>query len=662
MKQRYFKYIFAIFLSLIIVFFTANKVSATTSYNDYTITNYNIDMIVNENNTFDITETITAYFNVPKHGLYRKIPLKNSVTRTDGTKSNNRAKITNLSVSENYTTSNENGYKVVKIGDANKTVTGSQTYTIKYTYDIGKDPLKNADELYFNLIGSEWDTSISYVNFKITMPKPFDESSLGFSSRNPGSTDSSNVEYTVNGNTINGTLLNTLSSGQALTIRLTLPEGYFVGASSNIDVYSIVVIVVCLLFVVISYIMWSKYGKDDEVIETVEFYPPEGYNSAEIGFLYNGDADTKSIISLLVYLADNGYLKIEEIEEEGIFSKSKSFKITKIKEYDGNNEYERLFFKGLFSNSRSRKIDYNKAREIMKEAKKQGEKISYRDALEMSVEDDNVKDSVTASDLYDNFYITLNKIKTKLNGKENKNKIFESLASGKRKWLVLMAIAILILITTKPVLEYGGPESLIFALIFPGIGFTVLIGGLIQAIKIPRIFAVIWGGMFGGIPWIYMVLPALTQNTMYILMYVIGIICLVAILVFEKIMLKRTPYGNEILGKIRGFKRFLETAEKQELEGLVTKNPEYFYDILPYTYALGVSEVWMNQFETIALQAPDWYVYHGTFSMHTFNHFINDTMKSAQTAMSSSPSSNSGGSSGGGVSGGGSGGGGGGSW
>ncbi len=34
---------------------------------DYIIENYDIDMVVNEDNTFDITEKITAYFNVAKH-------------------------------------------------------------------------------------------------------------------------------------------------------------------------------------------------------------------------------------------------------------------------------------------------------------------------------------------------------------------------------------------------------------------------------------------------------------------------------------------------------------------------------------------------------------------------------------------------------------------
>lgn len=632
MKQKILGGIFVIIICFMLLI--PNKSLASTLTRDYTIQSYNINMIVNEDNTFDITENITAYFNVPKHGIYRKIPLRNSITRTDGTTSSNRAKITNISVSENYTTSNQNMYKVIKIGNANRTLTGKHSYTIKYKYNIGKDPLKNADELYFNLIGDQWDTSISNVSFTVTMPKPFDESLLGFSNGYVGSTNSANVIYSVNGNTITGNTINTLNAGEALTIRLTLPDEYFVGTSSDIEMYAIAVIILSLVCALIAYILWAKYGKDDEVIETVEFYPPEGYNSAEVGFLYEGHADTPSVISLLIYLANEGYLKIEEIEEQGIFKKSKGFKITKIKEYDGNNENERVFFNGLFKSKKSR-VDMEKT-------------------------------SVTASDLYDNFYITLNGIKSDLNNKKNKNKIFESSASGKVKWLIIMIIAIYVLITVKPVLEYGETENLIFALLFPGIGFTFLIGSLISTIKKPKLFAILfiimWGGMFGGIPWVLMVLPTLTQNIMYLAMYIIGVICMAIIILFAKIMPKRTPYGNEMLGKLRGFKRFLETAEKPQLEELVNENPEYFYNILPYTYALGVSDIWIRQFETIALQAPNWYNSTSDFSMHTFGAFMNKTMTSATSAMSSSPSSSSGGSSGGGFSGGGSGGGGGGSW
>lgn len=135
-------------------------------------------------------------------------------------------------------------------------------------------------------------------------------------------------------------------------------------------------------------------------------------------------------------------------------------------------------------------------------------------------------------------------------------------------------------------------------------------------------------------------------------------------------MPKRTPYGNKILGKIKGFKRFLETAEKEQLEALVNENPEYFYNILPYTYSLGISDVWIKQFETIALQAPEWYDGYSTFDMYEFDSFMNNTRHTAQgveltTGGGSDYNSGSfggGSSSGGGLSGGGSGGGGGGSW
>ena len=465
MKQKSLSGIFVIIMCFILLI--PNQSLGVISTSEYTIQSYNINMIVNEDNTFDITENITAYFNMAKHGIYRKIPLKNSITRTDGTKSNNRAQIIDINVSEDYTTTNENGYKVIKIGNTNQTFTGKHSYTIKYKYNIGKDPLKNADELYFNLIGEQWDTSISNVSFSITMPKSFDKSLLGFSSGNVGSTNSSNVIYSVNGNIITGNIINTLNAGQALTVRLTLPEGYFVGASSNIDIFSIFVIILCAIFVLIADRLWAKYGKDEQVVETVEFYPPEGYNSAEVGFLYNGSADTQGIISLLIYLANQGYLKIEETEERGIFKKSKGFRITKIKEYDGNNECERLFFNGLFKGRITGSVNMVKAQKIIKESKIRGEKISFQDAMEMSMDNSNAKISVTSSDLYDNFYTTLNRIKTKMNSKENKNEIFESSASGKGKYLILMIIAVFILITVKPVIEYGEVGTLLFALLFP---------------------------------------------------------------------------------------------------------------------------------------------------------------------------------------------------
>jgi uncharacterized membrane protein len=124
-------------------------------------------------------------------------------------------------------------------------------------------------------------------------------------------------------------------------------------------------------------------------------------------------------------------------------------------------------------------------------------------------------------------------------------------------------------------------------------------------------------------------------------------------------MPKRNTFGNQMLGRIQGFKTFLDMAEKDKIEELAMNNPTYFYDILPYAYVLGVSDIWIKKFESLTLQPPNWY--HGTGSFHPHT-FMASTMYSASHAMTSAPSQSGGGSSGGGSSGGGSGGGGGGSW
>ena len=596
---------------------------------DYFLDSYNVEITVNENNTFDITEKITAHFNEYKHGIFRKLPLKNIVERLDGTTSKNIARISDIRVpGDEFNTYKEDGYHVIKIGSADETLIGKKEYTIKYHYNIGKDPSDEFDELYYNIIGNEWDTVIDNVTFKITMPKEFDASKLGFSVGSYGSTNSDGIVYNVNGNIITGRYNGVLEEGQGLTIRLELPEGYFTGYESTTGNFIYFMFGLPILFVLVAFGLWKMYGKDEPIIETVEFYPPEGFNSLEIGYLYKGAAGNQDVVSLMVYLANKGYIKIEEFEETSLFIKSKSFKITKLKEYDGNNVNERRFFNGLFRLGRN---------------------------------------EVTMSDLQYKFYRTMNKILASINSKSNERKIFEKSSLSKRVIIVLMIIATFLLITLKPMIDYAGVEFIFIGLLFPAIGFSVLFSMVFGKTPISvKIFGLIWGGMFGGIPFVGFVLPCIIAESTYLAAYVVGIICIAILIVIYKIMPKRTAYGTEIFGKILGFKHFLETVEKEKLEMLVMDNPTYFYDILPYTYVLGVSNKWIKKFEDISLTPPDWYSGSDSFTAASFGAFMTSAVNSAASSMSSSPSSSGGGggggSSGGGSSGGGSGGGGGGSW
>ena len=86
-------------------------------YLDYVLDSYDINIVVNEDNTLNIREKIVAYFFVSKHVILRSIPLSNKVVRLDGTTSNNRARISNISVDAPFKTSISSGNKEIKIGD-----------------------------------------------------------------------------------------------------------------------------------------------------------------------------------------------------------------------------------------------------------------------------------------------------------------------------------------------------------------------------------------------------------------------------------------------------------------------------------------------------------------------------------------------------------------
>ena len=131
---------------------------------------------------------------------------------------------------------------------------------------------------------------------------------------------------------------------------------------------------------------------------------------------------------------------------------------------------------------------------------------------------------------------------------------------------------------------------------------------------------------------------------------------------------RRNDESTKYYNKIMGFKDYLLKVEKEKLELLVEENPNYFYDILPYAYVLGISKKWSKKFESIVMPAPTWYVGNmydintGRFDVNKFSSSLERTLATTSTTMSSRPYESSGSSGGGSFSGGGGGGGGGGSW
>ncbi len=562
------RYSFSLFLLLITL--TTNLVADS----GYIIDNYRVDITIDEKNLYTVEENITVDFKEPRRGIYRVIPEKFN---------GREIRVSDIETNVKTSAKDEGDYIYLRMGDPNLYVTGIKNYLIKFKHNLGWDRESNFDEVYYNLVGNDWDTTVKKVEFNITLPKSFDASKINFTSGVRGSTNNIGVKWSVSGNTISGYTVQPLGAKESVTIALPLPEGYF-DFSAEKSIFYLFKTLLYLIYIAIptiAFVVWKKFRDKKEVIATVEFYPPDSLTPTEVGYYIDGVIHSKDMTSLIFYWADKGYLKLNEIKGSGFFSKD-DFEIEFLKSGDDiKKEFESYMFRAL---------------------------MSFK----------NSEGKVRVSNLKNRFYKHIEKAAEVLE--------IDLIMSKKT------------LYSSKSLRVGSSIRASIFVVIF----VTIL---YLNYFKIQNI---------------------LELGSIVILAF---ISILITIAISSKIK-SRTDYGRDILGRIRGFKRFLETAEKRKLEMLIHENPGYFYNILPYTIVLGVSEVWSDKFKDIQLPAPEWYGgsnIGNAFVMASFMRGINNSMGALNDNMLSSPKAptnfgGGGSSSRGGSSGGGAGGGGGGSW
>lgn len=537
---------------------------------DYYIKNYDVNIDVGEDNTLHITESIDAKFNIEKHGIYRYIPTNFYINRADGSSEYAIIKLRNIDCSDPYEKYTEGNNTVLQIGDEDNTYTGDKSYKISYDYSIGPDTVKNADELYYNIIGDGWDTVIQNVTFSIKMPKNFDESKIGFSSGTYGTEGTDIVKFSVKDNVISGKTTAPLNENEALTIRIELEDNYFTFDWTGQYIMYGLMVAVPLLLLILTIIVWYKHGRDKKPVETIEFYPPENMSCVDVSYWENGKVTNEDVVPLLIELANEGYVEIDEKDK-------KNTVIKKIKSYNGKDGAKSIFMSGLFSGRGN---------------------------------------EVTLKELKRDFYPYIERIVNKYRS-----------PSGSKHDEVFTSKSILL----RLLCWFGAALSVAFVLFLQNRAYHIENG---------EVFVIA------------------------------GIIISVIAAIMACFVRKRSDKGVEILGKIKGFKTFLETAEKDRLEALVEENPSYFYDILPYAYVLGVSDKWTKKFESIAMEPPRWYYGYNPYSSMWAYSFMHGSFRDMNRIMITPPEHNnstggfSGGSfgGGGGFSGGGFGGGGGGSW
>lgn len=557
------KYVFLFVLCLVLSLGSSvTALAEDYSTYPYYIKNYDVNITVNEDNSYHITENIDCFFNEYRHGIYRYIPVRFTVYRADESSSNVKVKIRHAKCSDKTSNSIQNDNFVMQIGDEDETVIGEKSYTISYDYYVGPDYLTDADEFYFNIIGDGWDTVIDKCNFTVTMPKEFDSSKLGFSTGRYGNVGTDIVDFKVDGKVITGHTTAPLGEHEALTVRTELDEGYFTFDYAHEKMLDAFMIGLPAIAFAVVLIIWLKFGKDKKVIETVEFYPPEGMNSLEVSYWYNGKVEKKEIVAILIELANEGFIEINE--DKGTY-------IHRLRDYDGDDEDKRQLFNSLFKKGKL-KGTYVK-------------ELQYRMAG-------------TAEKIANRYVVRVNQAKAF----DSKSQLLRVLC-----WVISVgSFALSCCIST----------------------FTFVPKTTATALRIGFVLAVI----------------------SFLLSFFVR---------------KRSDEGYENLCKVKSFKTFLETAEKERLEALVEENPSYFYDILPYAYVLGVSSKWIRKFEKITMDPPRWYYGSNPYTYIWMANFMRSSVpQMGDTIVTPKPSEHNGSSygGGGGFSGGGFGGGGGGSW
>ncbi|MEG0823949.1 MAG: DUF2207 domain-containing protein [Erysipelotrichaceae bacterium] len=595
------KYLIAFMLMLTLLLSNVN-VMADNVDDAYYYDEIFVEYQVKDDNTFIVTETMDTVFKFDKHGITRTIPHNFKLERADGSSNDVYGTIENVKCSDEYEVSINGRDTVVRIGDPDKTVIGKKKYVLKYEVSVGKDKLANIDEFYRNIIGTDYNTHTNKLSFKITMPKKFDSSKIGFSHGYKNSTgfDEQNLKYEVNGNVITGSYTK-LQPYQGLTIRVELDEGYFANAK-DIGSLPIVYYILSITLGIVGLILVLKFCRNPKPIAPIEFEAPEGYTCLDVAIVAKLKLISKDFFTFIIHLANLGYIEIEEIESKG---RKKNFQLTKLKAYEGDSEIERRFLSALFLNG-----DVSTLKEI-------GEKCGKQ------------LNNVRTSFISGNKKVILDPINLKI-----------KLALVA---IVLLEILVLFLANTfvfKAVMTIG---LFIVASLFFNLLLLLIVDDSmsISGYILPNVFMV-----FGA----YMLFIELNSVAPYMTVYymMVLVISIILVMLITKCK-KREDHFNEVYGHILGFKEFLKTAEKDRLETLVNDNPNYFYDMLPFAYVLGVSDEWIDNFADIEIINPSYY--HGDSFYHSFNDFsrsASSNMRSSSSGSGSSGGSSSGGGGGGG--------------
>ncbi len=283
---------------------------------------FGADIRILDSGEVSIVERLTVKFLTPHHGIEREIPISYRVPATGE----------NLTIGFRLDSVRFDGGPVpvlskrsgrnqyLRIGDPDRTVTGTHVYEIAYT--VWRVLLFHEDYLqfYWNVTGNDWRIPIYAASASIALPSsvPMDQVSStsysGYSATSarggPGTVTSQNQLRFETGR---------LNPGEGLTVDLAIPRealpirppsftqrlGWFIAANK----YAALPIVTLLIMG----FLWFRVGRDPRKgIVAPAFEPPRGVGPGDAGVLIDDRIDLRDISAMVVGLAVKGRITIRE--------------------------------------------------------------------------------------------------------------------------------------------------------------------------------------------------------------------------------------------------------------------------------------------------------------------------------------------------------------
>ena len=158
--------------------------------------------------------------------------------------------------------------------------------------------------------------------------------------------------------------------------------------------------------------------------------------------------------------------------------------------------------------------------------------------------------------------------------------------------------------------------------LFGSLGYIILFYGVLhERVKIEKWLYVFVGLMFIIAPIVLTKYLAFVQDPLKLLTYIVGIISMMVVVNIINMMSNRSFYGTKMLNKINAYKNYLVNFEDVDKE--LDKNEYCFYDVLPYTFVLGISDKWYYKFKNRRIEKVSWYK-NDNYSLSQFYDDIKD--------------------------------------